>query len=225
MSDGAVIRCERLAHVYPDGTRALDGIDIEIEPGERIAIAGPNGAVKTTLVRHWNGLLRPTAGSVSVGGRPTAARHVAELARIVGLTFQDPSLQLFASTCQAEVAFGARNAGLRGPAGDEIVAQRLAEVGLGERRASNPYDLGPSKRRLLAIASVLAMSPAVLVLDEPTIGLDDDEVALVARLVRGEADRGGAVVAITHDPRLLAGATFEREVRMDAGRVVADGPR
>jgi energy-coupling factor transporter ATP-binding protein EcfA2 len=220
MSD-PLIRCAGLVHVYPDGTRALDGIDLEIAAGERVALTGPNGSGKTTLVRHWNGLLRPTAGIVTIGGRSTEGRHVAELAREVGIAFQDPSAQLFASTCRGEVAFGARNAGDRGRNLEAIVDESLDRVGLLDRAASNPYDLGSSKRRLLTIAAVLAMRPRVIVLDEPTIGLDAAEVGLVRHAVEGEAARGSTIVAISHDPRFLAG-TFGRVLVLEAGRVVTD---
>jgi energy-coupling factor transport system ATP-binding protein len=216
---GPLIHCEGLVHVYPDGTRALDGIDLELVAGERVAITGPNGSGKTTLVRHWNGLLRPTSGTVMIDGRPTADRHVAELARVVGIAFQDPSMQLFAPTCRGEVAFGARNVGDRGRNLATIVDESLDRLGLLERAASNPYDLGPSKRRLLAIASVLAMRPRVMVLDEPTIGLDADEVGLVRLAIDAEVARGSTVVAISHDPRLLTG-TFGRVLRLEAGRLV-----
>ena len=217
-----MIRCGGLVHVYADGTRALDGIDLEIGAGEPIALTGPNGAGKTTLVRHWNGLLRPTAGTVTIDGRPAMGRHVAELARSVGIAFQDPGTQLFAATCRAEVAFGPRNLGLRGHVLDRAVADALTIVGLGDAGATNPYDLGPSNRRLLGIASVLAMGTPVLVLDEPSTGLDAEQVARLRNVITALADHGRTIVAISHDTRLLAPGTFRREIRMHAGRIVAD---
>jgi energy-coupling factor transport system ATP-binding protein len=216
-----VIQCVALDYAYPDGTPALDGLDLSIERGERVAIVGRNGSGKSTLVRHWNGLLRPTAGRVLLGGQPTEGRRVAELARVVGLTFQDPDRQLFARTCRGEVAFGARNLGLRGPALDEAVDAALAGVGLEARASTNPYELGPSKRRLLAIASVLAMRTPVVVLDEPTMGLDRAEIERLEGVIGTLAAEGRTVVAISHDARFV-GAAFERVVRLDAGRVVAD---
>lgn len=216
-----MIRCEALAFAYPDGTRALDGVDLSIEAGERVAIVGRNGSGKSTLVRLWNGLLRPTAGSVVIDGRPTAGRHVAELARTVGMTFQDPDRQLFSSTCRLEVAFGARNVGLRGGELDAAVDAALASVGLEDRAGANPYDLGGSRRRLLALACVLAMRTQVVVLDEPTMGLDSGEVVRVAGIVASLAAAGRTVVAISHDAGFVAGS-FERVVRLDAGRVVAN---
>ena len=219
-----MILCEGLVFAYADGTRALDGLDLSIAAGERVAITGPNGSGKSTLARHLNGLRRPDAGRVLLDGAPTAGRSVADLARIVGLTFQDPDRQLFGRTCRDEVAFGARNLGARGQALDAAVAEALRTVGLGDRAGANPYDLGPSKRRLLAIASVLAMGTPVVVLDEPTMGLDTQEIARVASIVAGLAKAGRTVVAISHDARFVAGS-FERVVRLAAGRAAEVSPR
>ena len=214
-----MIRCESLVYAYPDGTRALDGLDLSIERGERVAIVGRNGSGKSTLVRHWNGLLRPTAGRVLIDGVPTHGLRIAQLARLVGLTFQDPDRQLFARTCRAEVAFGARQVGLRGSELEGAVETALEAVGLAHRASANPYDLGPSMRRLLALASVLAMRTPAVVLDEPTMGLDTSEIARVASVVAMLATERRTVVAISHDARFVAGS-FERVVRLDAGRVV-----
>ena len=218
-----MIRCERLAFDYPDGIRVLDGIDLSIEAGERVAIVGRNGSGKTTLVRHWNGLLRPTAGRVLIDGRPTEGRRVAELARVVGLTFQDPGRQLFKGSVRGEVEFGARNVGLRGRALSAAVDDALVAVGLTEEARTSPYDLGPSRRRLLAIASVVAMRTPVVVLDEPTIGLDTAQRALVAALVARLSAEGRTLVAISHDARFVA-STFARVLRLDAGRLAGQGP-
>ena len=217
-----MIRCERLVHVYPDGTRALDGVDLEIRAGERVAIVGQNGSGKSTLVRHFNGLLRPTEGAVFIDGRPAADRRVAELAAIVGLVFQDPDRQIFASRVRTEVAFGARNVGLRGAALHAAIRGALEAVGLAELEAANPYDLGLSRRKLLALASVLAMGTPVLVLDEPTTGQDARGVECIRRLVGELTEAGRTVVAISHDMPFVAGA-FERVVVMGAGRILLDG--
>ncbi len=212
------IRCSGLALTYPDGTRALDGIDLDIRAGERLAIVGRNGSGKTTLVRTWNGLLRPSAGTVEIEGRQTTGRRAAELARTVGLTFQDPGDQLFAGTSRDEVAFGARNVGLRGSGLEAAVAEALESVGLRGRAGTNPFDLGPSGRRLLTIASVLAMRTPIVVLDEPTMGLDVGERARVAAAVGGLAAAGRTVVAISHDTHFVANA-FERSIVIERGRV------
>ena len=217
-----MIRCEGVTFNYPDGTPGLTGLDLEIGAGERVAITGRNGSGKSTLVRHWNGLLRPTAGQVLIDGRPTEGRRVADLARTVGLSFQDPGSQLFSRTCRDEVAFGARNVGLRGAALDSAVDAALAAVGLQNRAGENPYDLGLARRKLLAIASVLAMGTSVVVLDEPTPGQDEDGHARLRKIVANLASEGRTVVAVSHDRGFIADA-FERVVVLDAGRTVADG--
>lgn len=217
-----MIGCEGLGFDYPDGTRALDGVDLSIAAGERVAITGRNGSGKSTLVRHWNGLLRPTRGRVLVAGRPTEGRRVADLARTVGLAFQDPGAQLFADSCREEVAFGARNVGLRGGALAEAVSGALAAVGLEAEADTNPYDLGLARRKLLAIASVLAMRTPVVVLDEPTPGQDVFGLARLDAIVAGLAAEGRTVVAVSHDERFIA-ASFERVIVLYAGRVASDG--
>ena len=217
-----VILCEGITFTYPDGATALTGLDLEIGAGERVAITGRNGSGKSTLVRHWNGLLRPTAGQVLIDGRPTEGRRVADLARTVGMSFQDPGSQLFARTCREEVEFGARNVGLRGGGVEAAVEAALAAVGLTERAGENPYDIGLAHRKLLAIASVLAMRTPVVVLDEPTPGQDADGGARLRQIVANLASEGRTVVAISHDGAFIADS-FERVVVLDAGRVIADG--
>jgi energy-coupling factor transport system ATP-binding protein len=214
---------EGLVHVYREGrVRAIDGVDLRIGIGERAAIIGQNGSGKSTLVRHLNGLLRPTAGRVVVDGVDAAQKTVAQLARSVGLAFQDPDRQIFAGSARAEVEYGPRNLGLRGAELRSAVDAALAAVGLEGEARTNPYDLGSSRRKLLALASVLAMGTPVLVLDEPTTGQDERGVERV-RAVIEEAHRAGrTVIVISHDMRFVAGA-FERVVVMRAGRVILDG--
>jgi energy-coupling factor transport system ATP-binding protein len=216
------IDLDGVAFTYPDGTEALAGVDLVVLPGERVAIVGQNGSGKSTLVRHINGLLRPTRGRVLLDGTDTAGRHVAELARTVGLVFQNPDRQLFAGTARAEVAFGPHNLGVRGADLDASIDGALAAVGLDEAGATNPYDLGFSRRKLLALASILAMRTPVVILDEPTTGQDAGGVARVQAIVADLAEAGRTVVAISHDLRFAA-ETFERVVVMRAGRMVLDG--
>ena len=211
-----------LVHVYPDGTRALEGVDLRVAVGESVAIIGQNGSGKTTLVRHFNGLLRPTEGVVRLDGRDVAGTRVARLAAVVGLAFQDPGHQVFAGHVHDEVAFGPRNLGLRGAELDDAVADALAAVGLADAVDANPYDLGYARRKLLAIASVLAMRTPIVILDEPTTGQDLRGVALVREIVRGLVAEGRTVLAVSHDMRFVA-ETFARVVVMREGRIVLDG--
>ena len=179
-----------LVHVYPDGTRALDGVDLRVVAGESVAIIGQNGSGKTTLARHLNGLLRPTEGIVRIQGRDIAGARVARLAAVVGLALQDPDQQIFAGRVRAEVAFGPRNLGMRGLDLDGAVADALAAVGLADAVDAIPYDLGYARRKLLAIASVLAMRTPIIILDEPTTGQDLRGATIVREIVRRLTARG-----------------------------------
>jgi energy-coupling factor transporter ATP-binding protein EcfA2 len=216
------IELDGVTFEYPDGTRALDGVSLRIEPGEEVAIVGQNGSGKSTLAKHLNGLLRPVSGRVLLGGRDIRDAHVAGLAGQVGLAFQNPDRQLFAGRVSAEVEFGPRNLGLRGAELQRAVASALEAVGLAGEAAANPYDLGYSRRKLLAIASVLAMRTPVLVFDEPTTGQDARGVACVRSVVAGAVAEGRTVIAISHDMRFVA-ECFGRVVAMRAGRVILDG--
>ncbi len=216
-----MIELRELVYVYPDGTRAIEGVNLSIGPGEGVAIVGQNGSGKSTLVKHLNGLLRPTEGAVLLDGEPTVGRRVAHLAARVGLVFQDPDRQIFAGRVRAEVSFGPHNLGLRGGELEAAVDGALAAVGLGDAASANPYDLGYSRRKLLALASVLAMGTPVIVLDEPTTGQDAAGIARIQRIVANLRAAGRTVIAISHDMRFVA-ETFERVVVMGAGRILLD---
>jgi len=219
----AVVELDGVAFDYPDGTRALAGVDLAIAAAECVAIVGQNGSGKSTLVRQLNGLLRPTGGEVRIDGHDIRRRHVAELARTVGLVFQNPDRQIFAGSVRAEVAFGPRNLGLRGEELARDVNAALIAVGLDGQSDVNPYDLGFSRRKLLALASILAMRTPIVVLDEPTTGQDARGTARVQAIVRDLSAEGRTVLAISHDMRFVA-ESFERVVVMRAGTIVLDGP-
>jgi energy-coupling factor transporter ATP-binding protein EcfA2 len=219
----AAIEIAGLRYAYPGGSEALRGVDLAIAPGESVAIVGQNGSGKTTLAKHFVRILAPGSGSVRVGGRDIAGRPIADVARTVGFVFQDPDRQLFSRSVARELAFGPRNLGLGEAITDRLVGQALDAVGLADRAAENPYDLGLSDRKLVALASVLAMDPAILVLDEPTTGQDAPGIARVGALVDAWTAAGRTVVAITHDMEFAA-SHFGRIVVMRKGLVVNDGP-
>jgi energy-coupling factor transport system ATP-binding protein len=178
--------------------RVLRDVDFAVRPGEIIAVTGPNGAGKSTLLRHFNGLLRPSAGDVLVCGRSIAGVPVGKVAASIGLLFQHPRDQLFERTVLREAAFGLRQ--LSGKAGAEGKARAaLAAVGLSGTEEAHPAELSASRQRLLALATVLAREPAVLALDEPTVGLDRHGLESLQRAVERAAARGAAVVMVTHD--------------------------
>jgi cobalt/nickel transport system ATP-binding protein len=191
-----------------------------VEPGERVALLGPNGAGKTTLALHLNGILTAGAGSVHVSGVPVVAEHLREVRRRVGIVFQDPDDQLFMPTVGQDVAFGPANLGLRGDALADRVDQALAAVDMAGVVDRAPHHLSLGERRRVAVATVLAMEPDVLVLDEPTSNLDP-----VARRELADVLRSLALttLVITHDlPYALE--LCPRSLVIDAGRIVADGP-
>ncbi len=217
------IDIDGLVHRYPSGIEALRGVSLTIEPGESVAILGQNGSGKTTLVKHLNGLLRPAEGRILLDGQATDDRSIAHLAATVGFVFQNPDEQLFERTVEREVAFGPRNLGVAAAAIAQRVTHSLTAVGLLAEHSTNPYDLDLSRRKLVALAGVLAMDPAVFVLDEPTTGQDADGVARVGAVVEAMQRAGRTIVAITHDMEFAA-SRFGRIVVMREGVVVADGP-
>lgn len=215
------IRLDHVDYGYPDGTVALAGVDLAIGGGACVALIGANGSGKTTLARLLVGLLRPTAGSVLVGGSDLAALHVAQAATMVGLSFQDPGRQIFGRTVRAEVEFGPRNLGRSSNARDAAVERALDAVGLADAVDVHPQDLGDAHRKLLSVASVLAMETPIVVLDEPTTGLDASGSARIEAIITDLRDAGHSVIAISHDMRFVA-ESFERLVLLESGRVSID---
>ncbi len=211
---------EGLAFAYPDGHQALYGVDLRIERGERVALLGPNGAGKTTLALHLNGIHTPGRGSVAVGGLPVEKAHLREIRRRVGIVFQDPDDQLFMPTVGEDVAFGPANFGISGPALRERVDVALATVGMAEHRDRSPLHLSGGQRRRVALATVLACEPEILVLDEPSSNLDPVARRELAEVLLG---LGTTILMVTHDLP-YAVALCPRSVVIDDGVVVADGP-
>ncbi len=209
-----------LAFTYPDGSPALRGVDLEIARGERVALLGPNGAGKTTLVMHLNGILRPQRGSVVVGGLPVVEANLREVRRRVGIVFQDPDDQLFMPTVREDVAFGPANLGLRGEELEARVRAALRAVGMEEHADRAPHHLSFGQRRRVAVATVLAMEPEILVLDEPSSNLDPAGRRELADILRS---LDITILMVTHDlPYALE--LCPRSVVMNGGIVVADGP-
>jgi energy-coupling factor transport system ATP-binding protein len=226
-SDQSLVHVDNVTFRYPGGVEALRGVSLRLGAGERVAILGRNGAGKSTLVRHLNGLLRPSAGKVVYGGgggeRDIRRSTVAQCARHVGIVFQDVRNQLFARTVRDELRFGPRN--LRYPAErvDALVERALKALDLRAVAEEHPYDLPPAQRRLVAVAAVLANDAPVLVLDEPTAGLDAPAIALLVQLAHAEAAAGRCVVVISHDMDFCADAA-ERVVLMQGGKIAIDAP-
>jgi cobalt transport protein ATP-binding subunit len=216
----AAVEVRDLHFSYPDGRQALTGVSLRVEPGERVALLGPNGAGKTSLVLQLNGVLTPSAGSVHIGGLPVGRATMAEVRRRVGVVFQDPDDQLFSATVGRDVAFGPAHLGLSGAALRERVAEALCYVGLADAADRPPHRLSLGERRRAALATVLAMHPEVLVLDEPTANLDPAARRELADLIKRLAM---TTLLVTHDlPYALE--LCPRALVIDHGQIVADGP-
>lgn len=211
-----------LHFTYPSGVQALRGISLGIEPGEQVAIVGQNGAGKTTLVRHFNGLLQPTSGEVRIGDWDTRKHSVAKLAARVGYVFQNPDEQLFSRDVGTEVAFGPRNLGYTSEQVEALVKEALKMTELSDKTETNPYDLSPTWRKMVAIASVIAMDTPIVIFDEPTTGQDAASIARIANVIEVLRERGRTVVSITHDIDFCA-ENFERVIAMSQGRILLDG--
>ena len=215
-----VLDLRGLAFRSPGSQQALFGVDLHVHAGERVALLGPNGAGKTTLVLHLNGVLRAGAGTVSVSGLSVDDANLAEIRRRVGIVFQDPDDQLFMPTVRDDVAFGPANLGLRGAELEARVAMALAAVGVADLADRVPHHLSFGQRRRVAIATVLAMEPDILVLDEPTSNLDPASRRELADILRALPV---TVLMVTHDLPYAA-ELCERSLILSGGVVVADGP-
>jgi cobalt/nickel transport system ATP-binding protein len=204
---------------YGDGHPALTGVDLRVQHGERVAVLGPNGAGKTTLMLHLNGLLRGE-GELRVAGIDVRGPRARELRARVGLVFQDPDDQLFMPTVGEDVAFGPRNLGLCEDEVAERVTSALEAVGMRSSADRPPHALSMGQRRRVAIASVLAMEPSLLVLDEPSANLDPRARRELLGVL-DEIDR--TLLVVTHDLPFAA-QLCDRAVVLSAGRIVADAP-
>jgi cobalt/nickel transport system ATP-binding protein len=214
------LEVEGVAFAYPDSHQALFGVSFRIQPGERVALLGPNGAGKTTLVLQCNGVLLPGAGRVVVAGLPVAPEHLREIRRRVGIVFQDPDDQLFMPTVAEDVAFGPANLGLRGAELETRVKAALAAVGMEEHAGRPPHHLSFGQRRRVAVATVLAMEPDILILDEPSSNLDPASRRELAEIVTG---LDVTILMVTHDlPYALQ--LCPRALVMNGGTITADGP-
>ncbi|MFB3818610.1 MAG: ABC transporter ATP-binding protein [Candidatus Methylomirabilales bacterium] len=222
-SGAPVLSVEGLAHRYADGTEALGGVSCAIRQGEFLAVLGQNGSGKTTLAKHLNGILQPTAGEIRLHGQSLSGQPPARLSRQVGLVFQNPDHQIFAERVYDEVAFGPRLQGLAEAEVDRRVGEALQAVGLTGLEDLDPFVLTKGGRQRVAVASTLATKAEVMILDEPTTGLDYRELAGMMGLIQRLNRAGHTIVIITHAMDVAA-AHARRVVLMHAGRIVADGP-
>jgi energy-coupling factor transport system ATP-binding protein len=218
-----MIEVKNVYFTYPmAGVEALKGVSLNIRNGEFVAIMGQNGAGKTTLVKQFNGLLKPTKGDVLVDGVNTRNISVAQLARKVGFVFQNPDHQLFSETVEEEVAFALRNFGFKETTLERRIIWALNLLNLTEYRKTSPFMLSGGERKRVALASVLAWNPKVVILDEPTIGQDHRQKETLRQFIVQLNAQGKTVVIVTHDVEFVAECN-PRVVLMAEGQIVADG--
>jgi len=217
-----VIEVKNVYFTYPTGVEAVRGVSLSIRNGEFVAIMGQNGAGKTTLVKQFNGLLKPAKGEVLVDGVSTRDISIAQLARKVGFVFQNPDHQLFSETVEEEIAFALRNFGFKEATIKRRVTWALNLLGLTEYRKTSPFMLSGGERKRVALASVLAWNPKVVILDEPTIGQDHRQKEILRQFIVQLNAQGKTVVIVTHDVEFVAECS-PRVVLMAQGQIVADG--
>jgi len=216
-----IIEVKDLEYVYPGNIKALDSISLEIREGEFLAIIGQNGSGKTTLAKHFNGLLKPSKGEVRIAGEDTKRKQVSELGKIVGYVFQNPDHQIFADTVEDEVAFGPRNLGIPRDKISLFVEDALKEVGLEGYERYDPFSLTKGERQRVAVASILAVRPRVVILDEPTTGLDYREQKSIMELLQNLNRKGHTIIIITHSLWVVA-EYAKRVLVLHKGKILLD---
>lgn len=217
-----MIEAENVRYSYASKVEALKGVSLTIKDGEFVAIMGQNGAGKSTFVKHFNGLLKPSQGTVKVDGVETTKTSVAKLARNVGFVFQNPDHQLFSETVEEEIGFALKNFGFEPKVIEERVTWALELLSIAQYRKTSPFLLSGGERKRVALASVLAWDPQMLVLDEPTIGQDHEQKEKLRQFIMQMQTQKKTIVAVTHDVEFVAECN-PRVVLMKEGKIVADG--
>ena len=201
----AIIEAKDIVYKYPDGTLALDRANLSVEKGEMVALLGPNGAGKSTLFLHFNGILKPKSGKMLLKGAPIKydAKSLMEVRKTVGIVFQNSDDQLFAPTVKQDVAFGPLNLGLKDEEVEKRVKEALKEVGMEGFENKPPHHLSGGQKKRVAIAGILAMHPEIMVLDEPTAGLDPMGASKIMKLLYKLNKEGITIIISTHDVDLV----------------------
>jgi len=217
-----VIEVKNLHYTYTSGLEALKGVNLTIGDGEFLAVMGQNGAGKTTLVKHFNGLLKPTQGEILVDGISTRDISVAKLARKVGFVFQNPDHQLFSETVEDEISFALKNFGFEPEVIEKQVDWALNLLDVVQYKKTSPFMLSGGERKRVALASILAWDPQVIVLDEPTIGQDHQQKEKLQQFIMQLNAQKKTVVVVTHDVEFVAECN-PRVILMSQGKIIAEG--
>ncbi|WP_296795337.1 energy-coupling factor ABC transporter ATP-binding protein [uncultured Methanobrevibacter sp.] len=217
---------KNLNYTYPDGTHALKNVNMEILKGQKVAIMGPNGAGKSTLFSHLNGLTEPTSGHIELDGKVMKydKKTLLEVRQKVGIVFQDPNDQLFAPTVKEDVAFGPMNLGLSYEEVEKRVNEALELVGMEKFRDKTPHHLSGGQQKRVAIAGIVAMRPEIMILDEPTAGLDPEGVDKVLDILNDLNKEGMSIVISSHDIEMVNGFA-EKIFVLNEGEILASGDK
>lgn len=215
---------KNLSYVYPDGTHALRNVNMDIEKGQKVAIMGPNGAGKSTLFSHFNGLTEPTSGYLELEDKKMEydKNSLLEIRQKVGVVFQDPNDQLFAPTVKEDVAFGPMNLGLDYEEVEKRVDEALEMVGMKDYKDKTPHHLSGGQQKRVAIAGIVAMRPKIMILDEPTAGLDPQGVDKVLNILNKLNEEGMTIVISSHDIEMV-NSFAEKIFVLNEGEIIDSG--
>lgn len=218
-----IITMNKINYIYPNGTKALKNISLNVDKGEFLAIMGQNGAGKTTLIRTLNGLLRPSQGKIYIKGEDISFKTIANLSKTVGIIFQNPAHQLFSNTIEDEIKFSLKNLELQK---DELITtidKILEKFNLTKYRNRSPLNLSGGESKKLAIASIVCRNPEILVFDEPTLGQDAKEINFFTNLINNELKNNKTIIIVTHNVEFTM-EYVPRTILMTQGKIIADGP-
>lgn len=216
------IKFKNVHHVYPDKTPSLKNISLEIKPGEKIAILGHNGAGKSSLVKHINGILKPEKGIVSTCGLDTSTHDIPELSKFAAYLFQNPDDQIFCNTIHEEIEYGLKKSGISKKEIKKRVESALEITGLDKIKNQNPMDLSYSRKKMVTLAMVIAMDTPVVILDEPTSGQDKNGIENIKNIIGDLEKKGKTIISISHDIKFSI-EYFERFILMKKGEIISDG--
>jgi len=216
-----LIEIHNLWYTYPNGIVALRGINTRIKEREFIAVVGANGSGKTTLIKHLNGLLKPTKGVVRVKGYDTRDKSVAELARYVGIVFQNPLNQFFEETVEKEVLFALKN--IKREINKEFVEKTLRSLGIYHLLKKSPYEASLGEQKRIALASIIIYQPDVIALDEPTVGLDYASKLNLLKILIDLYQKSKTIIIVSHDVEFLARTPLSRIIILNDGKLIYDG--
>ena len=216
------IELKKLRYVYPSGDEALKGIDLELEGTEPVAVIGQNGAGKTTVVKHFNGILRPSSGEVLINGEKIENRSTAQWSKEIGYVFQNPDDQLFLESVRKEFEFGPKQTGMSPEEIDKRVEWVADLVGLSGKLDLHPFDLTLAEKKFCTIGGVIMMDPDVLIFDEPTCGQDVQGNLRLHRIIQTLKEKGKLCITISHDMKFVV-ENFKRIIVMCRGEVILDG--